>query len=57
VVILPKKKESLQRLEKEMASLNFFDLFTNLKQQEVTVHLPKFQIEVTASLNEPLEKV
>jgi len=57
VVILPKKKESLERLEKQIASLDFLDLFSDLKQQEVTLHLPKFQMEVTVSLNEPFEKV
>lgn len=57
MVILPKKKVSLQELEKKIAVLNFLDLFANVKQQDLTMHLPKFQIEVTASLNDPLEKV
>lgn len=57
MVILPKKKESLERLEKKIATTNFLDLFANVKEQEITLHLPKFQIEVTASLNDPLERV
>ena len=57
IFILPNKKDGLSKLE---ADLNKFDSTTGFefsREVEVKVAIPKFKIESTHELNEPLQKL
>jgi len=57
VIILPQKKDGLSQLEKKLATANIVDLFAGIKSVEITLHLPKFQIEMITKLTGPLKTV
>ena len=57
IVILPNKRNGIAELEKKLADTDLTKITENMFKPEVVVKLPKFKIETTIELNEPLEQV
>ncbi|XP_066141296.1 serine protease inhibitor 3/4-like isoform X4 [Euwallacea fornicatus] len=57
LVILPNKKNGIADLEKKLAETDLTKITENMFKPEVVVKLPKFKIETTIDLNEPLKKI
>lgn len=56
VVILPRKPDGLPVVEKELIGPNLTTLLNNLGyEREVHVHLPRFKVEQSFTLNQPLQ--
>jgi serpin B len=55
-VILPQKPDGLPAVEKELTGAKLADVLKGLRyQKEVHVHLPKFKVEKSFTLNKPLQ--
>jgi serpin B len=54
-VILPRKADGLAAVEKELTGEKFAMVLKSLRSQKVHVHLPKFKVEKSFELNEPLK--
>jgi serpin B len=55
-VILPKKPDGLPAVEKELTGSQLSALLQSLRyEKQVHVHLPKFKVEKSFTLNEPLQ--
>lgn len=55
-VILPKKPDGLSAVEKELTGDKLADVLKGLRyEKEVHVHLPKFKVEKSFTLNKPLQ--
>jgi len=57
LIILPKKKRGLGSLERKLNAINFSEISSGLKSEEIRIYIPKFKIEFDIQLKEPLEKV
>ncbi|XP_065162722.1 antichymotrypsin-2-like isoform X6 [Atheta coriaria] len=57
IVILPKSKTGIKELEKKLAKLDLATVTKDMYSVEVDLSLPKFKIESTIQLNEPLQKL
>ena len=57
VIILPNKRDGINELERKLTNKSLTTLTKRMYQTEVKVSLPKFKIESTIQLNEPLQKV
>jgi len=57
VVILPKDKFGLTKLEKEMTGASLLELLKSVSNKKVNVQLPKMKLEQTFTLNEPLKAI
>lgn len=57
MIILPNTKTGLKTLESKLATLNLADMSKNMYETEVNLKLPRFKIEFSIKLNEPLEKM
>ncbi|XP_059487006.1 antichymotrypsin-2-like [Neocloeon triangulifer] len=57
VIISPKSRIGLSLLESRISGLNVADLVSKVAQVEITLHLPKFQIDTSMSLNQPLSNM
>lgn len=57
VVILPNKRTGIKELEKKLLTRNLSTLTSYMRNVEVEVSLPKFKIEATIELNDPLKEV
>ncbi len=56
-IILPKKKGSLADIEKNLTSAAFAALLSNGNVDDTVVMLPKFKIEGSIALNEPMKEM
>ena len=55
-VVLPRKPDGLPAVEKELTGAKLTELLKTLRfEKEVHVHLPKFKVEKSFSLNKPLQ--
>jgi serpin B len=57
VILLPNKRTGLAELEKRMETEDLSELMKKAGNRELELYLPKFKMEVTLNLNEPLKKV
>nr|CAH7743259.1 unnamed protein product [Callosobruchus chinensis] len=57
IIILPNKRNGIADLEKKLATVDLSTITENMSKPEVTVSLPKFKIESTMNLNEPLSEM
>lgn len=57
MVILPNSKTGLPALESKLNTINLSELSQNMYSEEVNVEIPKFKIEFSIELNDPLKKV
>ncbi|GLG92684.1 Putative serine protease inhibitor 1 isoform B [Gryllus bimaculatus] len=57
VILLPNEVDGLQEMEKKLHSINIADLMKRADHVEVEVTLPRFKIETTIDLVEPLQKL
>ena len=57
IIILPNMRNGLDKLEKKLATCNLRETTQHMEKTEVFVRLPKFKIEQTINLNDPLTKV
>ncbi len=58
VVILPRRHDGLVAVEKELSVARLQEVIQQLRHEsEVHVYLPRFRIEASYSLNEPLQKL
>lgn len=57
LVLLPKNKTGLQALEESLTLDNLSIWRSNLYNQSVTVHIPKFKLETKYTLNEMLKEM
>ncbi|KAI4462598.1 serine protease inhibitor serpin [Holotrichia oblita] len=57
MIILPRSKTGIPLLEEKIATKNLTDININLVSETVILFLPKFKIESTIELNEPLTEM
>lgn len=57
IVLLPNKRDGIAELEQKLEGVDLTKITENMYKQEVIVSLPKFKIETTMQLNDPLKKV
>jgi len=57
ILILPNEKSNLDSLEKKMKGVDLSQAFSNMSETKVKTFVPKFKIESTLRLNEPLQRV
>ena len=57
VVVLPKKKNGLAALEKKLSAEAVADWTKPGRAREIEVYLPKFKLEYTQNLNDPLQQL
>lgn len=57
IVILPNKINGLAELEEKLLKVDLTKITQDMSRPEVRVSLPKFKIESTIELNDPLSKV
>jgi len=57
IVILPNERNGIKELERKLTETDLSKITENLYKTEVTVKLPKFKIETTVELNDPLKRV
>ncbi|XP_063929864.1 leukocyte elastase inhibitor-like [Zophobas morio] len=57
MIILPNKRNGIDKLEKKLATCNFSEITENMCNTGVIIQLPKFKIEQTIFLNNPLTKL
>nr|AWD77173.1 serpin [Anatolica polita] len=57
VIILPNKRDGIKDLEKKLESFDLNNITEGLWNVEVNVALPRFKIETTIDLNDPLTKM
>lgn len=57
IIILPNKRNGIAELEQKLADVDLTKITENMYRPEVVVSLPKFKIESTIQLNDPLAKV
>ncbi|XP_050309928.1 serine protease inhibitor 3/4-like isoform X4 [Anthonomus grandis grandis] len=57
IVVLPDKVDGIADLESKLADYDLTRITQDMYQTEVSVTLPKFKIETTMQLNEPLQKL
>ncbi|KAJ3656280.1 hypothetical protein Zmor_015367 [Zophobas morio] len=57
IIILPNKRNGIDKLEKKLATRNLSEITENMWNTEVIVQLPKFKIEQTIFLNDPLTQL
>ncbi|XP_067630663.1 serine protease inhibitor 42Dd-like isoform X3 [Eurosta solidaginis] len=57
MILLPNKVEGLQKLEEALALTDFNQIESQLRVQHVDIFLPKFRIEFSIDLKEPLRKL
>lgn len=57
IIILPKTKTGIKELEKKMVNLDLSAVIKDMYSVDVDLSLPKFKIESTIELNEPLKKM
>lgn len=57
IIILPKTNTGINKLEKKLATKDLRDLNRKLHYSDVVLSLPKFKVETTIELNEPLREV
>ena len=57
VIVLPNKRTGIKELEKKLLTKDLSTLTNHMRCVEVEVSLPKFKIETTIELNEPLKEV
>lgn len=56
-ILLPKKVDGIKELEAKMKDYDLSTVHEKMRSTEVKVFLPKFKVETTMQLNEPLKKV
>lgn len=56
-IILPKERTGIKKLEEKLKDYDLSTIRQKLYRTEVKVWLPKFKVETTMELNEPLKKV
>jgi serpin B len=56
-VVLPKARDGLRDLEKRLTGKQLRDIISNLKQKQVKVQLPKFNVRATVDLKNVLSKM
>ncbi|VEN59284.1 unnamed protein product [Callosobruchus maculatus] len=54
IIILPNKRNGIAELEKKLDNVDLSTITENMHKPEVRVSLPKFKIEATIDLNNPL---
>lgn len=60
LILLPRQNETdpyLRILSKDLATIPVSAIFANLKERDVTIHLPKFTIESNLNLLATLQDV
>jgi len=57
ILVLPDEKSNLDSLEKKMQEVDLSQAFSNISETKVKTFVPKFKIESTLELNQPLQKV
>ncbi|CAH1108852.1 unnamed protein product [Psylliodes chrysocephalus] len=57
IIILPNKRNGIDELEAKLANTDLTKITEDMFRPEVIVSLPKFKIETTIDLNEPLSKL
>lgn len=57
MIILPRSKTGIEALEKKLVTKDLSALSRNLRSVEVILSLPKFKIETTMDLNDPLKEL
>lgn len=57
IIILPNKRNGITELEQKLANVDLTKITENMYRPEVIVSLPKFKIETTMELTEPLKEV
>ncbi|XP_063903050.1 leukocyte elastase inhibitor-like [Zophobas morio] len=57
IIILPNKRNGLDKLEKKLASCKLMEIMQQMWKVNVIVQLPRFKIEQTIFLNDPLTKL
>lgn len=57
IVILPNKKDGIAELEKKLTETDLTSITHNMYKPEVIIKLPKFKIETTIELNDPLTEM
>lgn len=57
VIILPNNRNGLEELEEKLPTIDLMKITEDMSRPEVQVSIPKFKIEQTIELNEPLSKV
>lgn len=57
IIILPNERNGIEELERKLANIDLTKITENMYRPEVIVSLPKFKIETTIHLNDPLAKV
>ncbi|XP_030751112.1 antichymotrypsin-2-like isoform X4 [Sitophilus oryzae] len=57
IIILPNKRNGIAELEAKLVGVDLTKITENMFRPEVVVRLPKFKIETTIELNEPLKKL
>ncbi|XP_067006405.1 serpin B6 [Anabrus simplex] len=57
LILLPDETEGVANLEARLATINLSQIINLLSSTDVNVALPKFRLEMTSELNEPLYKL
>ena len=60
VIILPNKKDGLLKLEEQLRSADLFEIINQIRRENkerVSLSLPKFKIDSTHDLKDPLTKI
>lgn len=57
IIILPNKRNGIVELEQKLANVDLTKITENMYRPDVIVSLPKFKIETTMELTEPLKEV
>jgi len=57
IVLLPDKRDGLAEMETKLEDFNLNDLVNKLQSTKVQLQLPKFKLESTIDLKDPLTKV
>nr|AYV99631.1 venom polypeptide [Dolopus genitalis] len=57
LIILPNTKTGLKALESKFSTINIAEMSKNMYKSEVNLKLPRFKIEFSMKLNEPLKKM
>lgn len=57
VIVLPNNCDGLDDLQETLSTYNLMQLSNGMKKQKVITTIPKFKIETSLTLNEPLTEV